>query len=988
MKIGNKLALGFSIIIILSVISGLFSIHNVNNMSRIFEKFYMHPYAVSKAMRDIKFNIVDMHHSMKDVLLADNDSDIQEAEAKVSSDEHKVFSSFIIVFEQFLGSKENVQSAYDLFVGWKPIRDEIIRLMRVGKTAEAKALSKGRSSDRVDMMDHDIQMMISFTNQKGMAYHNEADEITNATIKNTIIIMIAIVIFGLMIAGFITLTITSPIRAMVKVADKLTKGDLSARNTKVTKAETGILASTINALADSVENRTIIQEGIAEISKIMIGKSVVKEFAESLLKHLTKLGNANMSTFYTLNESTMEFEHFASIGASEGMLKPFNAKNPQGEFGNAISTKKVFVLQGIPEDSKFNFITVAGEIAPKEIITIPILVNDVVVAIISLISITEFSTNYLEIISRSWVNINTSYSNLLSGERTQILAEHLSIINTKLESQSGELQEQSEELQEQTEELQHSAKELQDQNFELEVQKTQVEAANKLKSEFLSNMSHELRTPLNSIMALSQVLIMQAKDKLNAEEKEYLNIVRRNGNNLLTLINDILDLSKVEAGKMEVVPLIISLRQLLITTKENLQTLSDEKGIKFVLVIPDDLPNIESDEMKIRQILTNVIGNAIKFTEVGSVEVTATYDAQNVYVSIVDTGIGISKEMLPHIFDEFRQADGSTSRKFEGTGLGLAIASKIAVILGGNISVKTVLGSGSEFNISLPIRWHNENIPSATVDDFDEHMPPDTGAILVVDDDPFSAKDISNYLDEEGYNTINAYSGKTALIISEKYQPVAIILDMLMPEMDGWEVLQQLKTNTNTKDIPVIILALTDEQDTGFALGALGFLHKPVDKDMVISEVNRVLRYSNDRRGEPGQTMRNTTHRILLVEDNPDSITQLKVVLEKAHYQVDVATGGQEAIDYVSTTIPDGIILDLMMPDIDGFEVLEKIRHAKKTKSIPVLILTAKDLTKKDIARLSSNNVKQLIHKGDVDIEGLLSQVRSMLNLNSEAEKL
>jgi len=377
----------------------------------------------------------------------------------------------------------------------------------------------------------------------------------------------------------------------------------------------------------------------------------------------------------------MEFQHFASIGANKKLLQSFSSKNLEGEFGNTILDKNIYYLRDIPENTIFKFKTVGGEAIPKEIITVPIIIENNVVAIISLVNIKKFSNDALEILKQSWMNISSSYSSLLGNERTRILAEHLSKTNEELEANSEELQEQSEELQNQTEELQETSNELQEQNLELEYQRKHVEEANRMKSEFLSNMSHELRTPLNSILALSRVLIMQSKEKLNDEENNYLKIVERNGKQLLSLINDILDLSKIESGKMDIHPEFTSIAYILNIIKENMQSLADEKSLVINLQIPENLPKVETDENRLHQAILNIVSNAVKFTEVGSVDISVKHDEETIFIEVKDTGIGISAKHLPYIFNEFRQVDGSTSRHFGGTGLGLAIASKTINIL-------------------------------------------------------------------------------------------------------------------------------------------------------------------------------------------------------------------------------------------------------------------------------------------------------------------
>ncbi|MBI9035943.1 MAG: HAMP domain-containing protein [Bacteroidales bacterium] len=520
-----------------------------------------------------------------------------------------------------------------------------------------------------------------------------------------LIFIIASLIISLL-AFSISKSISKPIVEMDLVAQKIAMGDFSTRNVISSNDELGSLAFEFNNMAEITESRIKVQQGIVDISKTMIRQTTTVEFRSSLIKLLMEMTAANMSVFYTLNEAGKEYKASASIGADEEILRNFSAKNPAGEFGHAFSKKTICHLQEIPESTVFRYKTIAGEAIPKEIITIPVLIKDDIVAIISLVTIKNFSKECYDILELSWGNINTTYSNLLAGEQTLILADHLTKTNSKLEIQSKQLQSQTEELLVQAEELQSNSDELQRQNRELEKQRKRVETANKLKTEFLSNMSHELRTPLNSIMALSNVLIKQTKDKIDEEEINYLRVIERNGKRLLVLINEILDLSKIEAGKVDIKLETSSISSLLQLVKENMQAIAEQKELSLSLHVADEMPSVKTDESRLHQVLLNIVGNAVKFTEKGGVDISATHDSERVFIKVKDTGIGISQKELPYIFDEFRQADGSSSRKHEGTGLGLAIADKIIKILGGEIRVESNPEKGSVFTISIPIQWH------------------------------------------------------------------------------------------------------------------------------------------------------------------------------------------------------------------------------------------------------------------------------------------
>ena len=901
---------------------------------------------------------------------------------------------------------------------------------------------------------------------------------------------------------WISKAISKPIVDLGSAAQKISQGDYSVRNEIHSRDELGSLAHFINEMTDSIGSRITVQKSVLTISETMTGLSSMEIFASELINVLMEATQSNMGVFYALNSEQSRFEHLSSMGSNENILKSFDAQKPAGELDFAISKGQISHIKDIPGDTIFKFNTVAGDAIPREILTLPILRGQKVTAIISLVNLNPYSKESLEMLNQSWDLINISHAHLSASIRTKTLARDLSHSNKTLANQAVELQEQSEELQQ-------TAEELQEQNLELEAQRLQVEEANRLKSEFLSNMSHELRTPLNSVMALSRVLATQAREKLSDEEINFLEIIEKNGKNLLALINDILDLSKIEAGRMEVNPNPFRISSTIDTIMERLTPLAREKDIELHMTVPDALPQLNSDENRVHQILQNLISNAVKFTHQGKVSISMEQEGQTIQVMVSDTGIGISKKHLPHIFEEFRQVDGTSSRSYEGTGLGLAIAAKAAKMLGGNIDVRSTLGQGSTFTLTLPLVYRDPTplLPPAPVPEPQAEIQPTRKTILVVDDEPDVLTMISNYLSGEGYHIITATSGQEALVLAQRHRPLAITLDVIMPEMDGFEVLQHLKQTTETRDIPVIMVSVSDDRTTGMALGAVGYISKPVNKALLIAEINSLcgpwaysvliaednefelkemvrkidqegmqaipapngkicmeilqthkpdalvldlimpemsgfevlekIRSNPDTRNLPvivvtakdlsmeekqilsgkaslileksettatalldeikkilttiestGNTFNTVEkgNRLLLVEDNDAAIIQVKMFLKGHGYIVDVARGGQEALDYMLQTIPDGIILDLMMPEIDGFQVLEKMRGTKATANTPVLILTARDLTPEDLSYLSANNVQQLVQKGDIDPQGLLSKIQTMLGKSPTME--
>ncbi len=1108
LNIGVRLALGFAIIVAFSILIGIIALQNISTATKATENMYMHPLTVSNAVRDIKTNIIAIHRSMKDVALANNEQELFIAEQEVDRLEDVVNKKFDVVYSQFLGNMDDVKKAHESFLDWKPIREEVIYLWQQGKKDEAIAITKGKGAKHVNKVLTDVDVMVDFANAKADSFYalTKADE--KRSFRFMILLLSVIFIFSSVIIFVFTRSLVSPIRKLNVIAGKIGSGDLSVRHDVKAKDEISQLAISFNKMADSIELRNSVLEGLSGISGAMLGKIKLIDFAESLLLKLADLTDSQMATFYIREEGADNFIPLASIGTNATQLKSFHIANSPGDLGNVIRSQKLYHLRNISNDTIFLYNSVAGELIPKEVITIPVVQDQKVIALISCVSILAFTNESLTIIEQAQPIINASFNTLLANRKTRKFSEQLVLVNQELEAQSEELQEQTEELKQQSDELKISSDSLLEQNVELEMQRRQVEEANRLKSEFLSNMSHELRTPLNSINALSNVLRMQLAGKLDDDETNYLKIIERNGKRLLSLINDILDLSKVEAGKMEMDIRTFSLNSALTYTVESLQALAADKGIELKLDISGEI-QIDSDENRLNQVITNVLGNAIKFTEKGSVNVLCEQRNENVCIVIKDTGIGIDADVLPLIFQEFRQADGTTSRAYEGTGLGLAIASKIIEALNGTIKVESVKGVGSTFSIEIPSEVSQSKVLEAVTQIAENPAMGNSKAILVVDDDKKLVAEISKKLENEGYTTIKAHSGTEALELAVLHKPYAITLDILMPEIDGWEVLQKLQRNSATRDIPVIIISKSDDLETSLALGAVGYIQKPVDKNLLIQKIRKIntnarkiaivddseidrmqirrtlvnenldhIMFENGRdclnylktelpdvlvldlmmpemdgfqvlkeirnthstsrlpvivvtakdlsqtekdflRGRAtailakgdttkaevvneiyrivsqmeSETQNETekpnkkTGTILIIEDNESAVIQIRKVLQKAGLNVHHASGGKEALEFVKHTVPDGIILDLMMPEMDGFEVLENIRSAESTREIPVIILTAKNLTKADLDKLSANNIQQLIQKGDINVIELLSKVNQMLGVGNPSIK-
>ena len=508
--------------------------------------------------------------------------------------------------------------------------------------------------------------------------------------------------------------------------------------------------------------------------------------------------------------------------------------------------------------------------------------------------------------------------------------------------------------------------ELKQRQHELEEAMQQAEAANRAKSAFLANMSHELRTPLNAIIGLTEMMVSNAARFGTEKALEPLRRVHRAGKHLLELINQVLDLSKIEAGKLELNPETVNIPRLIDEVVGTARSLAEQNKNRLTVECPSDIAALYVDALRLRQILLNLLSNACKFTKNGEVSLrvapTSADARARLDFVVTDSGIGMTPEQLDRLFQEFTQGDQTTARRYGGTGLGLAITRRLCRMMDGDVTVTSEVGKGSTFVVSLPVGTAKSAETLVPPVDGGDESAAGGDCVLVVDDDATARELIADHLREGGFAVVTAASGREGLRRAEELHPIAITLDVLMPDLDGWTVLAALRGNPALADIPVVMATITDQQRKGVMLGAAGYLTKPIDRGRLVA----LLR--------PFQTQMRRAH-VLMVEDDPAQRMSIRSVLEPHQWLITEADNGRVALERLKLETPDVILLDLMMPEMDGFQLLTALRERADWRGIPVIVITALDLTAADRKRLNSG-VEGILLKSSFEPAQLLRSVR------------
>ncbi len=778
--------------------------------------------------------------------------------------------------------------------------------------------------------------------------------------------------------------LTTQVRAIAEVATAVTKGDLTRSIQVDARGEVSDLKDNINTMiynlrvtTETNQEQDWLKTNLAKFTRMLQGQRDLLTVGRTLLSELAPLVDAQQGTIYQMDLDEHRKPVLRLLAAyAPQPSQPGQIPVGEGLVGQCAMEKQRILLNEVPEHyTKIN--SSLGDAAPSAIVVIPVLFEGQTKAVIELASLRPFSVTNLTFLEQLTQSIGVVFNTIEATMRTENLL-------GKSQELTVELQSQQKELQQTNEELAQKARQLAEQNVEVERKNQEVEQArraleekaaelaltSKYKSEFLANMSHELRTPLNSILILGQQLAENSSGNLTPKQTEFARNIFSSGSDLLNLITDILDLSKIESGTVTVEAEELAFTTLREAVERNFRHIADAKNLPFKVEFESTLPRaIITDPKRLQQILKNLLSNAFKFTALGQVKIDVrlaaggwspahsvlSNAAKVVAFTISDTGIGIAQEKQKLIFEAFQQADAGTSRKYGGTGLGLAISRELAALLGGEIRLVSSPGEGSAFTLYLPL-FYMETSPKPAVtaspvalpvtreeivnDDRDQIAPGDL-TLLIVDDDPYYARILLGLAREKGFKGIVATRGSSALSLARQYHPTAITLDIFLPDMLGWTVLNNLKLGASTRHIPVLVLSVEEEPRHGLSHGAFSCMVKPATSEGLDQCFDRIRKFVEPR-----------MKRLLVVEDN--DIERQSIVELLGHDDIEIVTAstGREAINLLMDRPFDCCVLDLRLPDMTGFDLMETLRTDSALCQIPIVVFTGKELAKEEERQL------------------------------------
>jgi HAMP domain-containing protein/CheY-like chemotaxis protein/signal transduction histidine kinase len=815
--------------------------------------------------------------------------------------------------------------------------------------------------------------------------------------------------------------LTSQVRAIAEVATAVTKGDLTRSIQVDARGEVAELKDNINTMIGNLRLTTQVnteqdwlKTNLAKFTNMLQGQRDLTTVGRLLLTELAPLINAHMGVIYQVeNPENPQLRLLSAYAGDSAYPHASVVQFGDGLIGQCAMDKRQRLVSDIPTDA-VPIKSALLRVVPKNLVVLPILFETQVKAVIELSSISSFTTSQMTFLEQLTDSIGIVLNSIEATMQTEGLL-------TQSQQLAGELQTQQKELQQTNEQLEQKAQQLAERNVEVERKNQEIEQArraleekatelsltSKYKSEFLANMSHELRTPLNSILILGQQLTENPDGNLSPKQVEFARTIHGAGTDLLNLISDILDLSKIESGTVTVDAEEILTQNLLETVGRPFKHEAENRHLAFGISLDENLSrSMVTDSKRLQQVLKNLLSNAFKFTAEGGVKLTVSaavggwsvdhpilnHAPAVVAFEVTDSGIGIPLEKQKLIFEAFQQADAGTSRKYGGTGLGLAISRELASLLGGEIHLRSAPGKGSTFVLYLPLKYSGPTIaprapspspyvqaPTLQVTTTQErvieqladdrlNLEPGDTILLIVEDDPHYARVLIDLARDKAFKVLVANRGAEALELAKQFQPSAVSLDVFLPDMLGWTVLSQLKHNPLTRHIPVQIITLDEDRQHALARGAFSFVNKPTTTEGVSAALSQIKEYAKPRR-----------KRLLIVEDNAAEQMSIRALLDHDDIEIVTTDTGAGALSALRDNPCDCVVLDLRLPDMSGFEVLNEIRSDEILSNVPVVVFTGRELSAEEDAELHTM-ARSIVVKGVESPERLLDETSLFLH--------
>jgi len=836
--------------------------------------------------------------------------------------------------------------------------------------------------------------------------------------------------------------LTTQVRAISEVASAVTKGDLTQMIRVEAKGEVEELKDTINQMIANLKDTTLrnqeqdwLKSNLAKFTQMLQGQKDLNTVTHRILSELAQVVNAQKGMFYILeqieNTNEQKLKLFAAYAYGEEVKTAREFYLGEGLVGQCALEKKRILLSNVPK----NYIKIGsglGKASPANLIVLPVLFEKEIKAVIELASFDNFSETHLDFLSQLTESIGIVLNTLEANSRTEGLLEQSQSLTEELRRANEELQDKAHLLVKQKEEVENKNKEVEEARRSLEEKAEQLQITSKYKSEFLANMSHELRTPLNSLLILAQQLYENSDGNLSEKQVSYAKTIHSCGDDLIQLINDILDLSKIESGYISTDFINLRFQEVTAFVQTTFRHISENKNLRFSIDVDEKLPeSLETDAQRLNQILKNLLSNSFKFTEKGEVKLRI-YEANHnwkqgnpsldtarrvVAFEIKDTGIGIPRDKQNIIFEAFQQAEGSTSRKYGGTGLGLSISRGLADLLGGSIELSSEVGAGSIFTLFLPIEYDPsitttrrekqssrkvseymlaessgsrddvalQSVPTIKVsDDLDvlNEIINDVGddrnnilstdkVVLVVEDDINFGKIMLEKAHEMDLKAVIATNFSEVFDLTNKYNPIAITLDVKLPDASGWRILDLFKNDINFRHIPVHLISGEENYLLAMQRGARSFHLKPLSTEALSTLFTDITQY-NDRK----------VKKLLVVEDNELDSSQIAKILDNGELvTIEITDSGLKALELIKENKYDGIIIDFMLPDIDGLKFVTEISAIKKMQMTPVIIYSAKDFAPRERMKLKQY-ANRILLKDVNSLDLLLEETVMLLHLN------